>query len=250
MNPFKKKTRPPMVLVNVVTWNVHHGTTAKELAVDLARVLREGRWEGRDVEVLLLQEFKPQKGHSKVIRKAGFDLEYFAPEFAVAWDRERFEYHGEHEWEGEHDYWAEPRALTVTLVEKSTGKKRRFTTYHPPAHVQRRDHGKWNNIWKALAETDRMWDRKAKRSAENGVPYIAGGDDNVHEGKGYFPQFLRRMIRGAARQVQPPEPTHGRRMIDDFRINRLVKVVRGSKRVINGLHSDHDAFRCVFRLLG
>lgn len=231
-----------------VTWNVHHGTSEKQLRADLIRVIKVHLHKrGVRPAFFLLQEFKPNNGHSLVFRQAGYALWYYSPEFAIAVDVDRFRPVEIVEWEGVHDYWAEPRALTAVLWDKAAGFEVEFTTVHPPAHVQRKDHGKWPNIWKALSETDRMWDRRAREAAQVGRASVCGGDENVDLERGWFPRFFRRLVRGAAKVVDAPAPTHHRRTIDRFRINRLLKVVRGSLFVIGGLTSDHNAFACTFR---
>jgi hypothetical protein len=228
--------------VRVVTWNVNHGTTEKQLEDDLRKVRREGR----EPDVYLLQEFKPAKGHAQVFQEAGLNFVLYEPEFAIAWWSEETHLVKRVRWEGENAYWAMPRALLATL-RFNNGQRVRFMTYHPPAHVQRRDWKRWPNIRAALRETDRMWDRKAARALSAGLPFIAGGDDNVDEFKGLTKPFAF-MLRGAARQVRSLLPTHHDRRIDDFRVNQLVRVVRGSKRTIRGLTSDHHAFVCDFEI--
>lgn len=241
---YSAKDRRQIPDLSGVTFNVHHGTTEAELIDDLERIIRQ---LGGKPSFMLLQEVKPPRGHTRVFRSFGYQVDYLSPEFAVAYLPERLEHLHTIEWEGDHSYWADPKALTVRAYDKAAGVELDLTTVHPPAHVQRKDHGRWPNIWKALAETDRMWDTRAREAAREGVGSISGGDENVDLERGWFPRFFNRLIRGAARVVDPPKPTHHRRRIDRFRINRLLKVVRGSKRVITGLTSDHHAFACTFR---
>lgn len=234
MRPVIRKRRPKRI--RAMTWNVHHGSTFEDLAPDVERFFKLG------TQVFLLQEMKRHKGAVRAFRQVPqLGIRWVAPEFAIAWDKRRFRYVRHRRVEmSQKEYWSKSRSIIVVLWDKQEKRQVKCMSYHPPAHVQRKNHWKWPNVRPALRDTDRTWDRIARNSR---IPCLFGGDDNVDEFRGITKPF-KFMLHGML-QVRANKPTHGKRRIDDFRVKGLKPIWR-SRRVFN-TKSDHHAFMCDFK---
>lgn len=215
------------------TWNVHHGSNGKELEPHVKKFKDMG------VDIFLLQEVKPKKNALDPFMRAGYRFRYASPEFAVAWNPERFKYIRHRKvLMSPIKYWTLNRALVVVLEDLKTGDTVKTMTYHPPAHVQRPSHKTFRTVFRVLHDVVNKWNRIAKRSKTDAC--LFGGDDNVDENSGWSPRGgWDFMLNGPLHQVTSPKGTHGKRQIDDFRIRGL-KCVR--KVGVYETPSDHDAF--------
>jgi hypothetical protein len=217
------------------TWNVHHSNGGKELAPHVEKFVNLG------VDIFLLQEVKPAKGALDPFTKRKYRVRYVTPEFAVAWNPERFEYVRHRKLlMSPLRYWTLNYALTVVLKDKRTGKLVRTLTYHPPAHVQAPKHVTFPKVTAVLKDVVQKWNRLSRKAPKSIDAHLYGGDDNVDENTGWSPAGgWDLMLHGPLTQVQAPRGTHGGRQIDDFRIRGLKCV---NKVGVYETPSDHDAF--------
>lgn len=221
------------------SWNVHHSTTGSQLVQPIKR------FEQLGVDVMLVQELKRNKGGVKAFKALRWGIVHAEPEFAVAWNKARFEYVRHREVVlSDEDYWkGENKALIVVLRDRTNGRLVKCMSYHTPAHVQAPRHVTNAKVLRVLREAADKWRRVARRTPR--AACLFAGDDNVDELKGWSPaggwDF---MLNGPLTQVRAPEPTHGRRRIDDFRVRDLEPVGRGS---VHATGSDHRAHVRRFR---
>lgn len=227
-----------MATFKAVVWNVNHGSDGPSLVQPIKRFKALG------VHVYIVQELKRAKGGVKVFKALGLGIVHAEPEFAVAWDQERFEYVRHREIVlSDENYWkTENKALIVVLRDRLTGRLVKCMSYHTPAHVQVPKHVTFPKVSRVLREAAATWRRIGRRSRP---ACLFAGDDNVDEHKGWSPaggwDF---MLNGPLEQVRAPAPTHGRRRIDDFRVRGLKPVGRGS---VHETGSDHRAHVRTFR---
>jgi hypothetical protein len=220
------------------TWNVNHASTGSSLVQPIKR------FKGLGVDVYLLQEVKKAKGAVRAFKVAGLGIVHAEPEFAVAWNQERFEYVRHREVIlSDENYWkTENRALIVVLRDRLTGRLVKCMSYHTPAHVQAPRHVTFPKVSKVVREAAATWRRIARHSRP---VCLFGGDDNIDELRGWSPvggwDF---MLNGPLEQVRAPAGTHGPRKIDDFRVRDLKPVGRGS---VHETGSDHRAHVRQFR---
>lgn len=215
------------------TWNVHHSNGNEEITPDAEKFFAKG------VDIFLLQEVKPKKGALDPFIRNGYRFRYVTPEFAIAWNPQRFQYLRHRKvLMSPIKYWSINYALTVVLRDKKTGKTLRCMSYHPPAHVQAPRHVTYEKVSAVLRDVVKRWNRFARRG--NIDAHLYGGDDNVDENSGFSPaggwDF---MVNGPLEQIQAPRGTHGGRQIDDFRVRGLRCV---EKVGVYETKSDHDAF--------
>jgi hypothetical protein len=100
--------------------------------------------------------------------------------------------------------------------------------YHTPAHIQVPVHDMPQNRWNATVESFETLSHLA--SDTECRAFLSGGDDNVDELEGLGgPDRWAPMLEGVTglRQVRAPEPTFGKRKIDDYRVGNGLKVGRG-----------------------
>lgn len=220
------------------TWNVHHSSTGASLIQDIKR------FQAMGVDVYLIQELKKAKGGVKAFKALGLGIVHIEPEFAVAWDKARFDYVRHREIVlSDEDYWkSENKALIVVLRDRANGRLVKCMSYHTPAHVQVPKHVTFPKVSRVLREAAATWRRVARRA---NTACLFAGDDNVDELRGWSPaggwDF---MLNGPLEQVRAPKPTHGKRRIDDFRVRGLKPVGRGS---VHETGSDHRAHVRTFR---
>ena len=220
-------------------WNVHHSNGAAQL-LPYAKKMR-----ARGVDILILQEVKKAKNAPMAFRAAGYQIVHLEPEYAVAWDKDRFDYMRHRSVIlSDFDYWkSDNNALIVVLRDRLTGRLVKVMSYHTPAHVQVPRHPSFPKVSRVLREAAAKWTRIARRTPR--AACLFAGDDNVDELKGWSPaggwDF---MLNGPLKQVRAPEPTHGKRRIDDFRVRDLEPVGHGE---VHPVGSDHRAFVQTFR---
>ena len=228
-----------MSTFTAATWNVHHSTTGSQLVQPIKR------FEQLGVDVLLVQELKRNKGGVRAFRLLGWGIVHVEPEFAVAWNKRRFEYVRHRSVVlSDENYWKnENTALIVVLRDLATGRLVKCMSYHTPAHVQVPKHVTFPKVSRVLREAADKWRKIARRTPR--AVCLFGGDDNVDEHQGWSPaggwDF---MLNGPLEQIRAPEPTHGKRRIDDFRVRGLKPVGRGS---VHATGSDHRAHVRTFR---
>ena len=204
-----------MTWFNTVTWNIYHKTDRDKVASIIGNLRDQ-----KDVSVILGQE-ATAPWIKDVFRNNGFNIFHYRPEYIVAWDPDTWILNDQ--W-GERlsptGYWDIDRHSDCAIVElthRRTRQEGRFLSYHTPAHVQLQN--PMEKPLKALKESAISWRRLNKEFKGDFVCF--GGDDNVDErrGIGHWP-FLLKAATGLE-QVQAPNPTFGKRRIDDFRIRGL-----------------------------
>lgn len=225
-----------MSQIRAVTFNVHRAEPTRAVRA----VFRELDQERRR-NLYLLQEVKARTGLVDMLREDfALGVVHVEPEFAVAFDRERFE-HIRHRriLMSPVRYWTINYALLVILRDNATGRRLKVVSYHPPAHVQVPKHPTFPKVSRVLRDWDDRIDTLARRSR---TAVLAGGDLNVDTGKGWHPRGgWGWLTDGPLDQVRAPRPTHGKRRIDDFRHNRALRPVGGGW-VLNTNVSDHRPF--------
>lgn len=209
-----------------VTYNVHHGARAKEMESIFAEIDSYG------TTIWLLQEFKKKSGLEGLLNEMGFEVVTGEPEFAIAWDPTVWEF----KWETTHQmsptrYWTLNYALVAVLRHRETGERVKCMSYHPPAHVQVPKHHTFKKVSLVLRQFARTMHEIARRSGRGRqskiVANLFGGDDNVDETRGYAPKGGWAFLNGPLKEIQPPDPTHGRkRRIDSFRVWGLKPIDR------------------------
>lgn len=204
-----------------VTYNVNHSNGIDKLAKTFVEILLQRP------DVWILQEVvrRNRRGIKNWLRRHGYKVKVADPEFAIAFDKKKFEY--VRHWRplmSPTEYWTLNYALVVVLRDKVTGQMVKFMSYHPPAHVQAPKHKTFPVVSKVLREVVSKWNQIARRNSKHISACCFAGDDNVDEFKGWAPaDEWEFMLNGPLRQVRAPEATHGNnqegRRIDDFRIN-------------------------------
>lgn len=208
----------------VVTANVHHSTEADEAWAHI-----------RDIEmftpdIYLMQEVKPKQKLEKFFtKKLGMGFAYETPEFAVAWNVDRFRLvRSRKVLMSPTEYWTLNYALVVLMVDIVTGNRVLFMTYHTPAHVEAPKHKTWAKVTKAYREALAKMGRivRSREKAGRIDAYCFAGDDNDDPTKGYQPPDDWGIgMNYPLTEVLAPSPTHGHvkkgRRIDDFRVRGL-----------------------------
>lgn len=221
-------------LIRACTYNVNHGSDAEDLKHVFGLII-----ETYLADVILLQEVKRRGGSKKdpvrALRKMGYHVTYAKPEFAIALDKDEWEFLRSYRpLMSPTKYWTMNYALVVIARHKRTGKIGKFISYHPPAHVQAPKHKTFKVVSRVIREWKRRLDRIARRNFDagnernGGIDFVvSGGDDNVDESKGFKPPHggWAFMVDGPLNQIQPPSGTHGGRKIDDLRVSENVKTV-------------------------
>lgn len=133
------------------------------------------------------------------------------------------------------------RSPAVILADRA-GRTLTALSYHLPPHVQNPNPpaARRSNLEDSMDTMARL--AKKARSAA----CLFGGDDNVDEARetgGPWDFMLERET--GMRLIRPPEATHGRRRIDDFRVADLHPVPKGAWTM--GSPSDHRIHARVFR---
>lgn len=200
-----------------VTYNVEHSNNARTLSKFFHRIA--------DLvpDVWLLQEVKPHKGIEDLLQSMGFACRRVQPEFCIAWSEAVWTYVSSRRVQmSPIHYWTVNYAFIVVLEHRATGKRVRFMTYHPPAHVQGKSFKGWRKVFAVLKDAVAKWNRIAKSDGQDIVANCFAGDDNVDEHKGWHPKGgWEFMLHGPLKQITAPHGTHGGRKIDDFRVSGI-----------------------------
>jgi hypothetical protein len=230
---------PPMAIpwvrstFRAATWNVYHGTHPDVLEPLLANQLANG------VSIILFQELA-QVGVRDLVRAAGLRLVYQPRQYGIAYHPDvwtalasggiRLSDTAYYAKGGNREQYAD--AAWAILGDRA-GRTLTALSYHTPAHVQVANPPP--RRIEATRESMATLRRVARTTKADAC--LFGGDDNVDEYRAFRDRF-RFMLRGQLKQVRAPEPTFGRRRIDDFRITGLVPL-EGSVSPGGGDHRIH-----------
>lgn len=225
-----------------VGWNVHHNTPKDELANDLEWL--EEIWPR--LQIIILQELKPAKGHDDVFRQGGYQIKTAKPEYGIATDPIRFKFLRKRRLRvGDLTYWTVPYLFVCWYKDRATGKIIKVITCHPPAHVQRKDaNEKWPNVRKVARDTYGLIQKLSIRPARRkNIVVLAEGDLNIDiNGKNAKP--FRYWLRGVPVWLWTGTNTHGGREIDVFGTEGLTPV---GKLRSTFTYGDHKAIGRFFQ---
>lgn len=219
-------TNAPFV---AATWNAAGGTSNPPSLKTYERIL-DGLVE-KNVSVLALQE-TDDPDFLELVRRAGFHVNYVRPQYAIAFDPDRWQLlnEGPIDLAPHHLYNrvggqknAHTMAAWAYLLDRLDGSHELTTmSYHLPASVQVANKPK--NRIAATRESAATWRRVVfndDRFRESDA-FLFMGDDNIDERLNHGPWKFMRFKATGLRQVQAPKGTHGNRKIDDMRIRGLV----------------------------
>lgn len=165
-------------------------------------------------DILGWQEVKPGDGILRFLRDVGYRVRYESPEFLVAGHRRRFDVV---KWSGlimsEHNYWLDRNeALSVVFEDKLVGVDLRAISSHPPAHIVRKDHPTWQNVYEVHKDVAARRRRIARNGVKNNLPTVDMRDSNIDPRKDR-PAVGRNWdwayFNGPMKYIRAPEPTHG-----------------------------------------
>lgn len=219
------------------TWNVFHGTQVNELRPILKALL------DRDQVTLILAQEASDRNVRQMFEDQGLEIAYHPPQYVIArvpavWAAKtpgRGVVLSQTGFLSARGTLRHSEAVVQQLIHRETGRVLRAMSYHTPAHVQIREPAPARV--RAAIESAQKWRRMADRAETNAI--LFGGDDNVDEDGAFMDRlkWFRDRYTGL-RQVQSPDPTHGRRRIDDFRIRGLIPL-EGKTRFGGGDHKIH-----------
>lgn len=220
VKPLWYTNRPEAPPVRVVFWNANHGTNDTRARPTFRRLV-----DDYGVHLLILNEIKQRSGIVDMLRDDfGLGVRWTAPEFAVAWSRDRFDFIRDRPLVmSEHDYWLERNeALAVVLHDTVADIDLKAISQHPPAHIARRRHKTFPNV---LAVHKDVAARNARIMRNSQMPTVIGRDSNIDPRKDrpVLGRDWAWAYRGPLGYVRAPAPTHGGRQhgrhIDELLIN-------------------------------
>lgn len=222
--------RPSAPPVSVGFWNANHGTNARQARPTFYRMVH-----GLGVDLLILNEIKARSGIVDMLHDDfGYGVRWHAPEFAIAWDRERFGYVRSRPLVmSEHDYWLDRNeALRVVLHDGLADIDLKAISEHPPAHITLRHEPTFDNV---LAVHRDVAARNARIARHSRMPLVIGRDSNIDPAKDrpVFGGGWGWAYAGPLTYVRSPEATfgdreHGRH-IDELLIRGLLVAPHGGQ---------------------